>query len=94
MSTGVVESTVNQVISTRFCTKQQMAWTARGAHLRLPIRTRVLNGDWEATFREGIRGSVSLPNRWRRGPPMIKRSPMADRCVQQRRQDLILGVRT
>jgi len=27
--TGSVESTVKQVISTRFCTKQQMAWTPR-----------------------------------------------------------------
>jgi hypothetical protein len=58
-----VESTVNQEISTRFCTKQQMAWTPRGAHLLLQIRTRVLNDDWEATFREwdpGFRG-VPLP---------------------------------
>ena len=60
ISTGFVESTVNQVISKRFCKKQQMAWTPRGAHLLLQIRTRVLNGDWEATFREwypGFRGS-------------------------------------
>jgi hypothetical protein len=40
-----VESTVNQVISKRFCKKQQMAWTPRGAHLLLQSRTRVLNGD-------------------------------------------------
>ena len=45
MSTGFVESTVNQVISKRFCKKPQMAWTPRGAHLLLQIRTRVLNGD-------------------------------------------------
>src|SRR5712692_10213598 len=51
ISTGFVESTVNQVISKRFCKKQQMQWTQRGAHLLLQIRTRVLNGDWEATFR-------------------------------------------
>jgi hypothetical protein len=43
ISTGFVESTVNQVISKRFCKKQQMAWTPRGAHLLLQIRTRVLN---------------------------------------------------
>jgi hypothetical protein len=52
MSTGVVESTVHQVISKRLCKKPQMAWTPRGAHLRLQIRTRVLTGDWEATCRE------------------------------------------
>jgi hypothetical protein len=56
ISTGFVESTVNQVISKRFCKKQQMAWTPRGAHLLLQIRTRVLNDDWEATFREWYPG--------------------------------------
>jgi hypothetical protein len=61
ISTGFVESTVNQVISKRFCKKQQMAWTPRGAHLLLQIRTRVLNGDWEATFREWYRGFRAAP---------------------------------
>jgi hypothetical protein len=32
--------------------KQQMQWTQRGAHLLLQIRTRVLNEDWEDTFRD------------------------------------------
>jgi hypothetical protein len=49
---GLVESTVNQVISKRFCKKQQMGWTPGGAPLLRQIRTRVLNGDGEATFRE------------------------------------------
>jgi hypothetical protein len=35
ISTGFVESTVNQVISKRFCKRQQMQWTKRGAHLLL-----------------------------------------------------------
>ena len=61
ISTGFVESTVNQVISKRFCKKQQMAWTPRGAHLLLQIRTRVLNGDWEATFREWYPGFRAVP---------------------------------
>jgi hypothetical protein len=51
ISTGFVESTVNQVISKRMVKKQQMQWTPRGAHLLLQIRTRVLNDEWEATFR-------------------------------------------
>jgi hypothetical protein len=51
ISTGFVESTVNQVISKRMVKKQQMQWTPRGAHLLLQIRTRVLNGEWEETFR-------------------------------------------
>jgi hypothetical protein len=55
-----VESTVNQVISKRFCKKQQMAWTPCGAHL-LQIRTRVLNADWEATCREWYPGFRVAP---------------------------------
>ena len=51
----------NQVISKRFCKQQQMAWTQRGAHLLLQIRTRVLNGDWEATFREWYPGFRAAP---------------------------------
>jgi hypothetical protein len=61
ISTGFVESTVNQVISKRFCKKQQMAWTPRGAHRLLQIRTRVLNRDWEATFREWYPGFRAAP---------------------------------
>ena len=51
ISTGFVESTVNQVVSKRMVKKQQMQWSQRGAHLLLQIRTRVLNGEWEDTFR-------------------------------------------
>jgi hypothetical protein len=51
ISTGFVESTVNQVVSKRMVKKQQMRWSQRGAHLLLQIRPRVLNGEWEATFR-------------------------------------------
>jgi hypothetical protein len=45
ISTGFVESTVNQVFSKRFRKRQQMHWTPRGAHPMLEIRKRVLNGD-------------------------------------------------
>jgi len=50
ISTGFVESTVNQVISKRMLKKQQMRWLKRGAHLMLQIRTRVLNDEWGATL--------------------------------------------
>lgn len=50
ISTGFVESTVNQVISKRMVKKQQMRWTPKGAHLLLQVRTHVLDGDWRATF--------------------------------------------
>ena len=46
---GFVESAVNQVVSKRM--QQQMGWTQRHAHLLLQIRRRVLNEEWENTFR-------------------------------------------
>ena len=51
ISTGFVESAVNQVVSKRMAKKQQMQWTQRGAHLLLQVRTRVLNEEWEDVFR-------------------------------------------
>jgi len=51
ISTGFVESAINQVVSKRMVKKQQMQWTPEGAHLLLQVRTQVLNDDWEATFR-------------------------------------------
>ena len=52
ISTAFVESTINQVVSRRFVKKQQMAWTLRGAHLLLQTRTKVLNDELDATFRQ------------------------------------------
>jgi hypothetical protein len=52
ISTGFVESTINQVVSKRMVKKQQMQWTPRGAHLLLQVRTQVLNEDWDETFRK------------------------------------------
>jgi hypothetical protein len=51
ISTGFVESTVNQVVSKRFCKKQQMQWTKRGAHLLLQMRVKTLNQELGAVFR-------------------------------------------
>jgi hypothetical protein len=51
ISTGFVESTVNQVISRRFCKKQQMQWTKRGAHLLLQMRVKTLNQELGTVFR-------------------------------------------
>ena len=52
ISTGFVESTINQVVSKRMVKKQQMQWTPKGAHLLLQVRTQVLNEDWDKTFRK------------------------------------------
>jgi hypothetical protein len=45
ISTGFVESTINQVIAKRFVKQQQMRWTPRGAHLLLQVRVQTPNDD-------------------------------------------------
>jgi hypothetical protein len=50
ISTGFVESAINQVVSKRMVKKQQMRWTDPGAHLLLQVRTRVLNEEWRSTL--------------------------------------------
>jgi len=50
ISTGFVQSTVNQVISKRFCKKQQRQWTKRGAHLLLQTRVKTLKQELAAVF--------------------------------------------
>jgi hypothetical protein len=50
IATGVVESTVNQVVSKRMIKKQQMRWTKKGAHLLLQVRSQALNEDLRASF--------------------------------------------
>jgi hypothetical protein len=51
ISTGFVESAVNQVVDKRFDKRQSMRWTPRGAHLLLQTRTRVFNGDLDQLIR-------------------------------------------
>jgi hypothetical protein len=50
ISTGFVESTINQLVAKRFVKKQQMRWTPRGAHLLLQIRVQALNNDLHEVF--------------------------------------------
>ena len=59
IATGVVESTVNQVVSKCFVKKQQMKWSPRGAHLLLQVRTRVLNRELRQTFQRWYPGMKS-----------------------------------
>src|SRR2546423_4872622 len=51
IATGFVESRVNEVVSKRFCKKQQMQWSKEGAHLLLQTRVRTLNGELGAIFK-------------------------------------------
>jgi hypothetical protein len=51
IATGFVESTVNEVVSKRFCKKQQMQWSKEGAHVLLQTRVRTLNGELAGIFK-------------------------------------------
>ena len=51
IATGFVESTVNQVVSKRFCKRQQRQWSKRGAHLLLQTRIKTLNHELGAVFK-------------------------------------------
>jgi hypothetical protein len=51
ISTGFVESAINQVVDKRFDKRQSMRWTPRGAHQLLQTRTRVLYNDLDQVIR-------------------------------------------
>ncbi|MGO9418242.1 MAG: ISKra4 family transposase, partial [Roseiarcus sp.] len=51
ISTGFVESAINQIVDKRFDKRQSMRWTPRGAHQLLQTRTRVLNNDLAQVIR-------------------------------------------
>ena len=63
ISTGFVESAVNQFMSKRMAKKQQMQWSRRGAHLLLQVRTQVLNEDLEESFGTWYPGFRPQPQR-------------------------------
>ena len=50
ISTGFVESTINQVIAKRFVKKQQMRWRPHGAHRLLQVRVHALDDDLHTAF--------------------------------------------
>jgi hypothetical protein len=56
ISTGFVESTINQVVSKRMVKKQQMRWSREGAHLLLQVRTCELNDGLRGKFRKWYSG--------------------------------------
>ncbi|NWJ47618.1 MAG: hypothetical protein HXX08_17320 [Chloroflexi bacterium] len=60
ISTGFVESTINQLISRRFVKKQQMKWRPRGAHLLLQVRVKVIDDELHQRFCEWYPGMQPL----------------------------------
>jgi len=61
VSTGFVESAVNQVLAKRLVKRQQVQWTKKGAHLLVQACTKVLNEEWEDCFRQQYPGFRPLP---------------------------------
>ena len=61
ISTGFVESAINQIVSKRFSKRQSMRWTQPGAHLVLQTRTRVLNSELQDVFRQWWPAFQPLP---------------------------------
>jgi len=61
ISTGFVESTVNQVISKRFVKKQQMRWSTKDAHLLLQVRMKVLDEELREEFNHSYPGFEKNP---------------------------------
>jgi hypothetical protein len=62
ISSGFVESAVNQIVDKRFDKSQSMRWTPGGAHLLLQTRTRVLNGDLDQLIRRRYPGFRETPS--------------------------------
>jgi hypothetical protein len=51
ISTAFAESLVNYFLSKRFCKKQQMQWSKKGAHLLVQVRAQVVNGELKQIFK-------------------------------------------
>jgi hypothetical protein len=47
ISTAITESTVQWLLHRRMNARQQMRWSARGAHLMLKVRTSAVNGTFD-----------------------------------------------
>jgi hypothetical protein len=61
LRTGGGDSTVTPGISQRCCTQPPRAWPPRGAPLLRQLRTRVVHGAGETTFRAGSPGFRAAP---------------------------------
>jgi F0F1-type ATP synthase membrane subunit a len=56
ISTGFVESAVNEIIAKRMVKKQQMRWNRQSVQSFLEVRIHVLNGTLEDAFRHWHQG--------------------------------------
>jgi hypothetical protein len=60
VSTSTAESAVNVVIDQRMNRRNQMRWSARGAHDLLQVRTAVLNGTFDRSLDGAMHGNTAL----------------------------------
>ena len=61
VSTGFVESAVNQMLAKCLVKRQQMQWTKKRVHLLVQARAKVLSEEWEDCFRQQYPGFRPLP---------------------------------
>src|SRR5262249_11734642 len=86
IATGFVESTVHEVVSKRFCKKQQMQWSKSGAHLLLQTRVKTLDGELGAIFKRwypdmDIEGEEMPAGHNPQHLPALKENPHAYRNI-------------
>ncbi len=60
ISTGFVESAVNEIVAKRMVKKQQMRWNRHPVQSFLDVRSHVLNGTLENAFRHCHQGSPAI----------------------------------
>ena len=63
ISTGFVESAVNEIVAKRMVKKQQMRWNRHTVQSFLDVRIHVLNGTLENAFRHWHQGFRSIADR-------------------------------
>lgn len=90
ISTGFVESAVNQVVSKRFSKKRSMCWTQAGAHLALQART-CSTASWRTSSgADGRRFSRHRrPDRDRQRAARLRYGP--SKPSRQRRPRFVMG---
>jgi len=67
ISTGFVESAVNEIIAKRMVKKQQMRWNRYTVQRFLDVRIHALNGTLEDTFRHWHKGFRPVPAQTQQG---------------------------
>jgi hypothetical protein len=63
ISTGFVESAVNEIVAKRMVKKQQMRWNRHTVRSFLDVRIHVLNGTLENAFRQWQQGFRPIADR-------------------------------